>query len=502
MKSLVFALGALLGCTEITRTDWTPPDDDVPEARGGGGSVSYGSGGFGADQPVPETGVVGGYGIDVTQGGQIITLPLAPHRVFADAERGVVLAGPEGLPAGGNEIVPVLQVTHITHTGYQESFAFAYAGEQSSIDFGGAAVDDFGNVYVAGSYRGVMTLNGVTIFSLVNPGVPNPADPTDQHGKPSQDIFIFKLDRWGVVLWALSLGGVADQWVTSIALSPDGSLTLAGGFTGELWLGEGPLVSSGGSTIPDQLFLRVSADAVPLAARKFAGDVTPFRHAAIDSTGALVLGGNVPSSETARAWAGYEDLTMGPGGFVAKLDENFEPLWVKNLGQDVGPEVRAIALDHEDNVVVAGNAFGEPDLFGEPTGTSGIVLAKLDPDGAPLFGRLYGNSPDDAASAVTVLSDDSIAFTGHFLSDVDFGGGTLLSLEPGAATDVFVARVDPDGEHLMSLRAGGVGVDYGLSIATLPGDRLATVGTFTTAIDFGSGIVLNRGGPYVAWITP
>jgi hypothetical protein len=37
-------------------------------------------------------------------------------------------------------------------------------------------------------------------------------------------------------------------------------------------------------------------------------------------------------------------------------------------------------------------------------------------------------------------------------------------------------------------------------MAALPGDELVTAGFFTTAIDFGSGPIANRGGPYVAWL--
>jgi hypothetical protein len=506
MKASVLALLALAGCTEITKTDWNPPNDDVPDRSGTGGTPSFGSGGFGADSPVPETGVVGGYGIDVTQGGQIIALPIGPTQVvLAESDGSAVLAGGTGmgLPSGGNVVTPVMLVLHLTPGGFQESAAYVYAGEGSTAMFGGAALDGQGNVYIAGSYRGSLTLNGVTLLSTINPGVVNATDPFDQHGRPSQDAFIFKLDRWGGVIWALNFGGFADQSLTSIARAPDGSIVLSGAFTGELWFGPQTLVSSGGSTVPDLVLMRISADAMPLAVRQFTTALTSFGATAIDSEGNVVQGGNTSLTGSAPALAGYEELAFGHGGFVLKLDASFEPLWLTNLGEEQGPEISGLSVDHEANVVVSGHGSDGFDLFGEAAeaGTGGVVLAKLDGNGAPIFGNSYGYSTQDFASSATVLSDDSIAFTGAFFQDIDFGGGRLPSLELGAA-DVFVARVDPAGEHLMSLRAGGLDADYGTSIAALLEDRLVTVGTFTNAIDFGSGIVTNQGGPYVAWIMP
>ncbi len=434
MKAGLFALLALLGCTEITKTDWNPPDNDVPEP-GSGGSPAFGSGGFGADSPVPEVGVVGGYGIDATQGGQIIGLQVGPTQVvLANADGSTVLAGGAGmgLPSGGNIVTPVLLVLRLTSGGFQESSAYAYAGENSTAKFGGATVDDQGNVYVVGSYRGSLTLNGVTLTSTVNPGIVNVADPLDTHGKASQDAFIFKLDRWGGVLWVLNFGGIADQAITAIALGPDGSLVLPGAFTGELWFGPQTLLSSGGSTVPDLVVMRISADAVPLSVRQFAGDVPSFSAVGVDAEGNVLLGGTTSLAGRAPILIGHEGLAFGHGGYVLKLDSSFEPLWLTNLGENQGPELQSLSVDPQGNVVVPGHGSDGFDLFGETPeiGTGGVVLAKLDPDGAPIFGKTYGNTTQDFASSATLLSDDTIAFTGTFYRDVDFGAGRLLSLEP------------------------------------------------------------------------
>lgn len=505
VASSLLGVLALFGCTELTKTDYLPPESSPAFRPSSGGSApSFGSGGFGAGISAPDVGEVGGYGIDVTQGGQIISLPYGATRVLGNADGSCVLAGGYGLglPGGGNGVVAALSVDRISPSGYVEMTAIAYTGENSSATFGSAVVDELGNVYAVGSYRGTLMLNGITLRSVYNPGAANPNDHADQHGKPSEDIFIFKLDRWGTLIWIWTIGGVGDQKASLVAREPDGTITLLGSFTGAFGFGEQVLVSSGGSTVSDLVFLRFSSDGVPLEARQMQSPDQPFTAMVSDSQGNLLLAGNRFDKPLEPVLGDYEQLKLkSDGAFVLKLDPELEPLWVTSLGEGLGPAVRDLEVDQEDNVIVVGNNPFSGDLFGEPLDERGIVVAKLSPEGEPIFGKAFGNTQSDHATSVTVLDDGSIAFTGSFYRDVDFEAGLLPSLEPGVA-DVFIARLDPEGNHLMSLRAGGIGSDYGMAIDTLPLGRLVTSGTFYTAIDFGSGIVLNRGGPYVAWLTP
>jgi hypothetical protein len=194
-------------------------------------------------------------------------------------------------------------------------------------------------------------------------------------------------------------------------------------------------------------------------------------------------------------------ILASPEGWVAKRDPSWELVWLETFDDVEGPSPRAIAVDLEDNIVIAADAYGDPSLYGQPLVDQGAVLIKLSPDGEPLFAAAYGSNHLDATSAVAILSDNSIAITGSFHDSIDFGAGLLTALEPGAnRSDVFVAKLDENGGHLMSLHAGGIDADAGYGIAALPGDELVTAGYFTAAIDFGGGQVANRGGPYVAWL--
>lgn len=80
------------------------------------------------------------------------------------------------------------------------------------------ALDDFGNVYSAGSFSNTDFDPGPGTFTLNSIGV---AD---------RDGFISKLDSAGNFVWALQLGGSKDDLVTSIAIDPSANIYSTGAF--------------------------------------------------------------------------------------------------------------------------------------------------------------------------------------------------------------------------------------------------------------------------------
>ena len=76
------------------------------------------------------------------------------------------------------------------------------------------------------------------------------------------------------------------------------------------------------------------------------------------------------------------------------------------------------------------------------------------------------------------------------MSSIDLGGGLLTS---AGGDDVFVAKLDADGQHLFSKRFGdGAGQQAFRAAAAGPGDALI-FGRFAGNIDFGSGPITSNG---------
>ncbi|MCA9695807.1 MAG: hypothetical protein KC636_39890, partial [Myxococcales bacterium] len=103
-------------------------------------------------------------------------------------------------------------------------------------------------------------------------------------------------------------------------------------------------------------------------------------------------------------------------------------------------------------------------------------VARLGPDGAPLWGRSYPEAAAQLGVAIAATDDGAVLLAGRHGGAVDLGGGPL-------AGDHFVARLDGDGAHLWSL-----GLDAVISdLAALPGGDVVLGGQFSGALDLGGG---------------
>jgi hypothetical protein len=76
-------------------------------------------------------------------------------------------------------------------------------------------------------------------------------------------------------------------------------------------------------------------------------------------------------------------------------------------------------------------------------GGNDAVLAKLDPDGKPLWLERFGDSKDQVATAVTTVLANGmydVVLVGNFTGGIDLGTGTL---ESQGGYDFFVAGFGP-----------------------------------------------------------
>ena len=442
-----------------------------------------------------DIGMPGGFGT-LPQSAHVSVLSADGYQLFADGNSGVLLVGPVTEPPADGMLYQQHEGLSVARLASNGALQWSKFLPTSTTRFG-VVIDESGNAYIAGSFRGQFGLDGHTISSTVNPGAVVYGG--DGHGLPSLDIFLLKLNRAGKVEWLERFGGVADQVSHALLRGADGNLILVGNFMGKLDFGVAELLSSGGSTLDNSFIASIDLQGQVIATKQFEQGLAIYS-ATIDSQGDLIFAGLSP---TASALFDDPAFAVPGGGWVLKLDPSWQPMWVKGLDAQLSPVLNQVVVDHEDDIVIAGDGYGHPSLFGTPIGDRAVVLAKLDPTGATIFASTYGADDLDFAASVAVLSDDSIAFTGGFYESIDFGGGELDCLEPHLyKSDVFVACVDAQGNHLWSLRAGGADSDSGFSIVATPNDTLVAAGEFANAADFGGGPVTTVAGPYVAWFEP
>jgi hypothetical protein len=298
----------------------------------------------------------------------------------------------------------------------------------------------------------------------------------------------------GALLWAERFGSVSDQIATGVATDAAGNIVLGGYFNAAIDFGGGPLVSMGGVPGLDDVFVakldpngghlwsKRFGDAKEQAAQSIGVDVKGNVLVAGSMAGAMDLGGGALTS------AGGTDI------FIAKLDPNGGHLWSSRFGDAQDQLAQGITGDSGQNVLVTGSFHGVVDFGGgalTSAGSTDLFIAKLDPNGGHLWSKRFGDASEQIGKAIAIDNMGNVLVTGSFSGVVDFGGGPLAS---ASGTDIFIAKLDPNGAHLWSQRFGGAGDGIGEAIAIDSVGNVLVTGSFSGVVDFGGGPLTSAGG--------
>lgn len=167
------------------------------------------------------------------------------------------------------------------------------------------------------------------------------------------------------------------------------------------------------------------------------------------------------------------------------------------------PGIGSRPLSHDVAVDAAGNSyvsgyFDGPISFGTttvPAGSSDLFVAKIDAAGnhrwiVPIrAGRNINSGVLNACLAVDVSGNVYVA--GNFVSPTLTLGNTTLANVGGA--DLFVGKLDPNGNWLSAVRAGGTGNEMVGSLALDSSGNAYLAGQFTGTSSFGSTVMVSAG---------
>ncbi|KYF56880.1 hypothetical protein BE04_48665 [Sorangium cellulosum] len=381
------------------------------------------------------------------------------------------------------------------------------------------AADAAGNLYVTGWFEGTVDFGAGPLVSARR-----------------NDVFLLKLDPSGHAIWSRRFGTMnPGEAGTSIALDASGNIFLGGSYGVDIGLAPPqPPIDFGGGPLPwddaswlaaflvkldpdgNHLFSRghlfgdeLSITVQDLAVGEAGTSAVMVVHSGFfdigydvmtyDAAGGYMWGfsrrtfsSEAPTGRVAMDSAGNVLVAMGRGDgqescpcdyyfHVEKRDPEGTVLWLKLLSGPSEPDfsgdggqAKDVAVDPDDNVLVAGRSLGNFDLGGGPipAGTNFVVkmsplgdylwhrevpgdavvadsagnvivlgggaLVKLDASGAALWRRTFTDTIW-ASRKLTTYHDGHLALVGSFEGTVDFGAGPLTA----AGRDGFVTVFPP-----------------------------------------------------------
>ncbi|MDD3577798.1 MAG: SBBP repeat-containing protein, partial [Candidatus Cloacimonetes bacterium] len=168
-------------------------------------------------------------------------------------------------------------------------------------------------------------------------------------------------------------------------------------------------------------------------------------------------------------------------------------LWANQAGGISYDYGQSIATDSNGNSYVTGSFEGTA-VFGSTTlassGQSDIFVAKMDSNGNWLWAKKAGGSSYDYGYGIAVDSSGNSYVTGNFSDSAVFGSTTLTS---SGDYDIFVAKIDSNGIWLWAQKAGGSNYDYGYGIAVDSSGNSYVTGYFSGSASFGSTTLTSSG---------
>ncbi len=172
--------------------------------------------------------------------------------------------------------------------------------------------------------------------------------------------------------------------------------------------------------------------------------------------------------------------------------------WANRTGNTAKDEGISVATDASGNSYSTGSFSGTVD-FDPGAGTvnltsvgdNDIFVSKINSSGNLVWAKSFGSSVYDVGIDIAVDASGNVYTTGNFSGTVDFdpGAGTTM-LSSSGGSDIFVSKLDANGNFLFARTMGGTTVDGGLSIAVDPLNNIYTTGAYsgTADMDPGAGV--------------
>jgi hypothetical protein len=289
------------------------------------------------------------------------------------------------------------------------------------------ALDSIGNVYTIGQFQDTIDFDpGPGIFNLISPYF--------------YDVFVYKLDPNGNLIWAKSFGGGYHQAPSSACIDKAGNVYIQGVFEG----------------ISD-----------------FDPGINVYSLTNVDST----------------------DI------FICKLNYNGGFVWAKSIGNNGLDLGLSIDVDSFGNVYTHGLFSGTLDFDPGPNvynltavGLKDFFICKLNSSGNFVWAKVFGSAVNERWSNMVVDNIGNVYTAGSFNGTTDFdpGPGTFNLTTIGyffvGNSDIFISKLSPSGNYLWAKQIGSVSAFvFNRSIITDNSGNMYLTGEFGAPVDFDTG---------------
>ena len=337
---------------------------------------------------------------------------------------------------------------------------------------------------VATSPDGSVTVGGHTASPKIHvDGIYQATTGVDSKRK----VFVTHLSPDGDPQWTRIFGGPGDDRLRAVAADSTGHIIVGGLTIQSAMFAFGDKVFQPAGKM-DAYFARLTPGGQLVFANLFGQDKDEVILAVAPDYDNNVLIGGYFSSPSVDLGSGPVYNTQDAEQYdimVAKTKPDGTVLWTRAFGGYGFDYIHSVGADLAGNIYLTGGTsvygmtIGDFEL--QSAGDVDIWIAKLSPDGEPLWANVYGGENHDASHALAVSPEGDIYVTGSAQSQmVNFGGDNIYHVGSQEHHDIFLLKLDTDGNHVWSSGYGGPDWDLAKSVTLGPDDTLFITGAFNS----------------------
>lgn len=170
--------------------------------------------------------------------------------------------------------------------------------------------------------------------------------------------------------------------------------------------------------------------------------------------------------------------------------QNFD--WANSIGGNGYDYGESVVVDANGNVYAIGGFGGTIDADpGTATvnltsnGSDDFFIQKLDASGNLVWAKSIGGPGSDGGFYITIDAAGNLLITGLFSGTTDFDpSGSTSNLTSNGMEDIFILKLDLNGNFIWAVSAGGTSIDQGSELITDANNNVYITGQFEETVDF------------------
>lgn len=345
----------------------------------------------------------------------------------------------------------------------------------------GIKTDSVGNIYVGGAISGNMKLNSKEYAS-----------------KGKHDMFVAKYDTKGKLQWLWSEGGKQSDKLTALQVTKDDEVLIGGIVNGEATVGKQAIDGSGKKLI----LAKLSGKGQLSWLQKFNMDnmasivfISELGNKEIIAAGtfkkALTIG------EFELKSRGKEDI------FIARFAADGSIKQLKSFGSKGRDNITAFGINSIDLIYISGTfedefSLGDQKIEKQSKNESSCFVATLNSETEPVWVKTFEHEQYFEISSLATAQNDEVFIAGNFTHSFFLGEQEITSK---GSTDMFTAKLDKNGDVVWVKGFGSAHSDYANNIVLNPAGGIMLSGSCNDTLMLDTLIITNTTGKTTAFVS-